>query len=268
MPKLVIAASDVHGNVAMLDKVAEFQKRYPDAITVFGGDYVDGHKEGCEVLHRIYDMSHAHPDRVVVLRGNHEDIMLNFMDNYHDRLWLYNGGKATMKEWCRILVGRAGHAAWMRKTILEHEAPLLRWVSSLPYTVTLGQMAFVHAGFDWKQPHPLTETSPDKMVWLREEYLYTNPDVPIFAHNPTGKVIVSGHTPTVFIHGSYDHDEEQGYPNQIADRRLPCPIKKIQYPKEAARYFIDGGNHGGDNRLGNVAVFNAEDGTIVDEYQD
>lgn len=80
MSKLIIAASDVHGNVAMLDKVAEFQKHYPDAITVFGGDYIDGHKDGCEVLHRIYDMSHAHPDQVVVLRGNHDDMMLNFIN--------------------------------------------------------------------------------------------------------------------------------------------------------------------------------------------
>lgn len=268
MSKLIIAAFDVHGNVAMLNKVAEFQKRYPDATTVFGGDYVDGHKEGYEVLHRIYDMHRAHPKQVIVLRGNHEDMMLNFMDNYYDQLWLGNGGKTTMKEWCRTLVGRAGRVSWMRKTILEHEATLLRWLSSLPYTFTLDQMVFVHAGFNWKQSQPLTETLPDEMVWLREEYLYTNPNVPIFAHNPTGKAIVSGHTPTVFVYGSYDHDEEQGYPNQFADRRLPCPIKKIQYPNEAARYFIDGGNHEGDKRLGNVAVFNAEDGTLVDKYQD
>lgn len=35
-----------------------------------------------------------------------------------------------------------------------------------------------------------------------------------------------------------------------------CPVKVIQYPNEAPRYFTDNGCHKNANQHGNICVFN------------
>lgn len=272
---IVITVSDIHGNIDTFTELDRLILKYPNAHIVFLGDYVDGHKYGYQVLNRIYAYQESWHDQVTVLLGNHEQIMFKYLDNPLDFTWFGNGGKITLKEWNREIAGTAWSANKNRKYVKAHDTVLLNWLRHQPLTYTQGNLFFVHAGLDWSKSDPKHQTRRDDMLWLRDEYIF-NPDTlnrnstPTFAHNTLHETIVTGHTPTVLISGQYDSaSQNPPLQNHFADRNLPCPIKKIQYENEAPRYFIDGGNHSGDdNKLGNVAVFDDRTGLLIDSYQD
>lgn len=68
---------DLHGDIGTLDKLLEkldhekFLKN-PLNKLVFLGDYVDRGSDSIGVLATVCQLKHAHPDSVVLMRGNHE----------------------------------------------------------------------------------------------------------------------------------------------------------------------------------------------------
>ena len=83
-----IFASDPHGTgKAWINLVKQAQTDYPDAKLVLGGDYIDGRKYSKETLDFVMEQA-ANPN-VEVLLGNHEDMLLNFVEKGDD-LWFLN----------------------------------------------------------------------------------------------------------------------------------------------------------------------------------
>lgn len=301
----IIAVSDIHGNLRVFPKLKEFQQKYSDATTVFMGDYIDGHKYGFDVLQRVKDQYNDRSDKTVVLIGNHERMLLDFYHNFNDQLWLGNGGKATLRQAMLDVYERSFNLreSWQKLATHQPYVDLLKWLEfGTGYYQIIDHTIFVHAGFDLTKVDPIECTSLDDMLWIRDDYLYhpdtvqiyngpidrtptskpyavdfktgqmtTIPESHVFAHNNHSSLpytIVSGHTPTVLVYGTYD-DGRVGYRNQFADHDQPCPIKKIQYPGEPARYLIDGGNHSSfPDRIGNIGVFDSLTGDLIDSYQD
>ncbi|MBP6892328.1 metallophosphoesterase [Candidatus Babeliales bacterium] len=79
---------DLHGDIFSLLAQLEKMKNdhvlddnfriIPDNVSIlFLGDYVDRGAYGCEVLYTMLRLSLANPDRVVFVRGNHEDIPIS-----------------------------------------------------------------------------------------------------------------------------------------------------------------------------------------------
>lgn len=265
--KNVIAISDIHGNMAVFTELDKLIKKYPLAQIVFLGDYIDGHKQGFQVLNKIRDYQSKLPTQVLVLKGNHEQMFLDYMDT-EDQLWFVNGGQATLKEWAYQLTGRGYSIDKDRKLVKRDNPEILDWINNMPLTYSIGHLFFVHAGLDWNKSDPRTQTQPDEMLWIRDAYIYQmSSSDPVFEHNPLNQALITGHTPTLLIYGEYD-DNRPGFKNVFTNQSDPCPIKQVQYPGEYARFFIDGGNHGGLARIGNIAVFNSETGQLIDSYQD
>lgn len=267
----VIAISDIHGNLAAFDRLAEAQTKYPGAITVFLGDYVDGNPDGFAVLTKIQAAQQADPAHTVVIKGNHDQMLVDYMRDGDDSLWGINGGNLTIEQALMDKYHQYFSGPVARHLLLRAYGPLIDWVNALPLTKPIDALYFVHAGLNMGLKDPLQETTAQDKIWVREEYIYApgKTDAAIFAHNPTPYTIVTGHSPTVLIYGDYDGPNLPGYPNQIADPELPCPIKIIQYPEEKPRVFIDGGNHAGiPGRRGNVAVFDSKSGALIDKFED
>ena len=97
----VYACSDIHGNIALLNKILEFLKT--DDTVYFLGDAADRGKDGWEIIKNIYNDS-----RFIYLKGNHEDMLVKAMREFieeegqsHSALNLlkYNGGKHTYNAW-------------------------------------------------------------------------------------------------------------------------------------------------------------------------
>ncbi len=204
----------------------------------------------------------ADAEHTVVLRGNHEQMMLDYLRDETDDNWLNNGGATTLREAVRHHFGQAGGTRTNRKLVNSAYSGLLAWVRELTLDYRRERLWLVHAGLDLAQPEG---TTAETKLWARESYWYGGQVTPIFASNPLQATIVTGHTPTGYIEGRY---RQNLLPPKLMDYQRH-PVFVLQYPGEYARVFIDGGNHGGaDTRLGNVVVLASESGALLEKIED
>lgn len=168
MPKY-IAIGDIHG---LLHPLNDLLGLLPDTGTlVFLGDYIDRGPESKEVIERLLALRQAR--ECVFLRGNHEQMALDALDDFEERQnWFCNGGLETMRSYNDsggIIL--PAHLDFMRETPFSHEAE---------------EYIFVHAGM---KPG-LAPAENDKMdlIWIREKFLRSSYD--------WGKKVIHGHSPT------------------------------------------------------------------------
>lgn len=263
---IVIALSDLHSQLATLPQLREVQLVYPEAVTVFLGDYIDcyGPNHGLTLLTQIRAMQAHDPTHTIVLLGNHEQGLLDYLASPTQSAWLDYGGKETLRAATRDWTTDQG-PQFARQLLLNHQPELIAWLRQLPLSYTLGQLSFVHAGLDLTLPHPLQDTSRHDQLWLDAKYWYAPAQWELFAHNPLTFSVVTGHTPTAHITGRYAGDV---HPAKTESERNA--IYAVQYPNEMPRYFIDGGAGSGqpNTKLGNIAVFDSETGMLIDAYED
>ncbi len=264
-----IFASDPHGTGRpWIDLVQQAQRLYPYAQTVFGGDYIDGRKESKATLEFV--MQQVKSNRAVALCGNHEQLLLNFV-NHGDQLWYINGAKTTIKSLLGQGMSRKVAQIELRSNIYT------QFINSLPLLYETKEVIFVHAGIkcqyrDWDNLAYYNNSVNDRdefYQWARESYWWQNKtsnDL-IFQHNNTGKAIVTGHTPTCFIKGKYD-TPQKGISEFLYDdmKEMHCPVKMVKYDDEKPRIFTDNGCHSGMvSHNGNIVVIDRH-GHIVDYF--
>lgn len=168
----LIAIGDVHGCVHALDQLLEVVVPTAADRIVFLGDLVDQGKESREVLERILRLQRE--CRVVLIRGNHEEMMFAARENEPAlRYWERCGGVATLNSY------RFG--ATLAEIPAEHWALL---ESSVPYFET-EQFIFTHANYDASLP---MKEQPDYA--LRWELFDETKERP----HLSGKNVVVGHT--------------------------------------------------------------------------
>lgn len=177
-PDVIYAIGDVHGCHDLLCRledriVADAEREEGETVLVRLGDYVDRGPQSAQVLDRI-----AAPDRLplatISLAGNHEEIMLDFLEAPHaDHRWLRFGGLETLASYgIHDLPARAGALETaLRAGIPEEHRALLR---NLPSLVAWPGICLVHAGIEagtdlaaqrdrvllWKRPSPDMEEGP------------------------------------------------------------------------------------------------------------
>lgn len=165
------------------------QNPVDEPIVVYLGDYVDRGPGSSQVV----EMLRRHPldgfQRVCLL-GNHEEMMLRFMEGPADVNWLFNGGDATLASY-----GVA--TSWSHFQPKELESLRERLCSAVPqehmafleklqpYHIE-GDYIFVHAGL--RPGVPIKKQKPREMLWIRDLFLKSTVDF--------GKRVVHGHTIT------------------------------------------------------------------------
>ena len=185
------AIGDVHGCARTLDALlaaiandvdaCDGRALRPDDTLVFVGDYVDRGPDSPGVLDRILALEAAAAagsgPRVVVLRGNHDQMMLDYATGTGDTdLWWANGGRATLHayETRGDLVIPEAHVGLLRRSGLTFDAE---------------GTVFVHAGLD---PHRtiaenLAHPDPEVAMWTRA---HLHADLSLWE-----RPVVCGHTP-------------------------------------------------------------------------
>jgi serine/threonine protein phosphatase 1 len=184
---------DIHGRADLLDGVIEAIRRDvggcppSNALTVTLGDYVDRGPDSRGVLDRL--ANNPFPTEFIALKGNHEDLMLAFLDDpmVADH-WRHIGGLETLHSY-GIAVG-----SLMRGRNYEAAADALRvalpqshrdFLASLAISQIVGRYFFCHAGV---RPGVSLERQRDEdLLWIREPFLDSRIDF--------GKIVVHGHTP-------------------------------------------------------------------------
>jgi serine/threonine protein phosphatase 1 len=184
---------DIHGRRAQLAALLEALPRDSDSDTlVFLGDLIDRGPDAPGVVADVMELHQANPERVVTLRGNHEQMMLDFIDE-DSRLWLspVTGGEQTFQQYTlkALRVETDGDFENARRQI-EESVPVehLEFFRRMPIYHEDEYALYVHAGLDHGK-HP-RDTDTHQLLWTRDEDFYKK---------YRGKPCVFGHTPTTFL---------------------------------------------------------------------
>jgi serine/threonine protein phosphatase 1 len=196
------AVGDIHGRLDLLDKMLEIIKqdgasREPARTEViFLGDYVDRGIDSKGVVNRLSD-GLPEDTAAVFLKGNHEDLLLSFLDEPVSGLnWLHNGGDTALMSY-GVSASAINDAIWLGQKGLMDAAALfrsllpddhLRFYRSLKLSYRSGDYFFAHAGI--RPGVALDQQTEDDLIWIRGEFLSYPYDF--------GAVIVHGHTPARF----------------------------------------------------------------------
>jgi serine/threonine protein phosphatase 1 len=169
----LFAISDIHGCYKpFYELVTNIIKLTKSDQLILLGDYVDRGESSKEVIDFILDLSKK-GFNITSLTGNHEAMLL---DSYSKPeifpLWLMNGGAATL-------------SSFGIQDIQNIDKKYLEFFSTLGYYRIIGNIIFVHAGFDDSATDPFSEKQ--SMIWECRNS-YTHPAL-------SGKKIIHGHRP-------------------------------------------------------------------------
>tara|TARA_R110002051_G_scaffold146786_2_gene219576 strand:- start:56679 stop:57407 length:729 start_codon:yes stop_codon:yes gene_type:complete len=139
----LVVIGDVHGCAPLLSRALE---RAGDAQVICVGDYVDRGPQSADVLHLL----RSRPN-VICIGGNHEDMMLNFLDNplQHYARWLQYGGRTTMESFgVDARTGESDPVALRDMLVAAMGGSLIEWLNVRPDRFVSGNVAVVHAAAD------------------------------------------------------------------------------------------------------------------------
>jgi serine/threonine protein phosphatase 1 len=184
---------DIHGRCAQLLNLLDMLPRDPanDAL-VFLGDLIDRGADAPGCVDHIRTLTRGNPERVICLRGNHEQMLMDYLAG-NSSIWLtpVTGGERTFEQYTGESVrGRREQDSEELRQLFEQKFPVehLEFLESLPFYYEDEHAIYVHAGLD-EGKHP-SESSPLSLLWMRDMDFYKN---------YRGKPCVFGHTPTPLL---------------------------------------------------------------------
>jgi len=196
--------SDIHGQYQVFRQIlaeAHFSPDAGDRLYVLG-DIVDRGPQSRECLLWLYELQQKYPRQIVVIKGNHEQLLEDWLLGKTEgaQYFLY-GGEATIRSFLRDTPLRRSflhHAPpreaqeEARQAIRSHDPFLLPYLQSLPlYREEMPDgetgapaVIFVHAGV--RPGRSLSQQSPVDLLWIREEFYnqYAGDATVVFGHTP------------------------------------------------------------------------------------
>ncbi|HEV2884014.1 MAG TPA: metallophosphoesterase family protein [Pyrinomonadaceae bacterium] len=231
---------DVHGRCAQLQRLLDLMPRDESTDTlVFLGDLIDRGPDAPGCVKLVMDLKRENPDRVVCLRGNHEQMLLDFIEGTQN-LWItpVTGGERTFEQYAGKPLNINGEND-LDGARREIEAALppehLDFFHQLPHFHEDEFAIYVHAGLD-RTRHP-RDTAPEALLWMRDMEFYKN---------YRGKPCIFGHTPTPLLpllgrlgrHGIYISHSAIGIDTGY---NLQSPLSCLSLPDFALyQSFADG----------------------------
>jgi len=198
--RLIYAIGDIHGRCDLLEQLLHLIDEDARAagikpVIILLGDYVDRGPGSRQVLAKVADLL-AEPSREVrALRGNHEDMLCAFLDDYRTGpSWLDVGGGETLRAFGLTPALRSDEEGWQKLRDALADAigrkghDMLR---ALEIIAIYGDYLFVHAGV--RHDLPLDGQSVEDLLWIRHPAGSGD--------QPFEKMVVHGHTaaPAAFI---------------------------------------------------------------------
>jgi len=172
----IFAIGDIHGCFdklcALMDKIKIDRN---NDILLFLGDYIDRGPSSFDVVEYLIDLK-KHFQKIVFLKGNHEEMLERYLSGKDRPTYLINGGKPTLESYVK-----------RSRTTGSHPIPQehLDFFESLSLYYQTDDFIFVHAGL--RENIPFDEQNPTDFLWIREDFVHSEFDF--------GKIVVFGHTP-------------------------------------------------------------------------
>jgi serine/threonine protein phosphatase 1 len=168
---------DIHGRCAQLLNLLDMLPRDPANDTlVFLGDLIDRGADAPGCVDHIRTLTRGNPERVICLRGNHEQMLMDYLAG-NSSIWLtpVTGGERTFEQYTGESVrGRREQDSEELRQLFEQKFPVehLEFLESLPFYYEDEHAIYVHAGLD-EGKHP-SESSPLSLLWMRDMDFYKN----------------------------------------------------------------------------------------------
>lgn len=190
------AIGDVHGRADLLSQLhrmilADAAPHVSDQklVTIHLGDYVDRGPQSSDVI-ELLSNAILPGFETVFLKGNHEQLMLDYLSGGDGRTWFNNGGDATAKSYgiTPLEADLWGDGATDTRAALNHMIPEehIGFLNNLALSVRFGDYFFAHAGID--PTLALDRQSDHDLLWIRHPFLTST------QHH--GAIVVHGHSIT------------------------------------------------------------------------
>lgn len=222
MPK-IFCISDIHGHLDALEEALSRikAKAFECDRLILLGDYIDNGPDSGGVLRRVFELQKTYgPERVIALRGNHEEMLLEWLDifagpsecqrdEYGWPLWSdWLDGDEDLQTLQSLIT--EPQLAFFRqvmptlseeslnitaaKMVLENNRELIRWLRELPYFYETDTQIFVHAGIDEEAGDWWREGTPESTFVAKYPATF----------GPFQKDIIAGHIGTASLSGDQD----------------------------------------------------------------
>jgi serine/threonine protein phosphatase 1 len=205
MKERVLIIGDVHGCLGTLQRLLEKIQWCPDSDRlIFLGDYVDRGEDSRGVIEHVMQISRT-GERVDCLMGNHERVLLDFIEGRDASTFFLNGGTSTLNSY------RTFQRGYENALIPEDHILFLR---SLKLWIELDDYYVVHAGL--RPGVELESQSQEDLLWIRDSF--------IFSDYPFRKKIIFGHTPfssPLVMENKIGLDTGAVYGNKLTCLELP-----------------------------------------------
>ncbi|QTA83656.1 Calcineurin-like phosphoesterase family protein [Desulfonema limicola] len=175
--KNFFAVGDIHGCYDKLKSLMEILDNHidPDSDTIiFLGDYIDRGPNSFEVVEYLVNLKERFKN-TVFLKGNHEEMLEQYLAGLDKYTYLVNGGQQTLESYMEK--NNSGDSPIPRTHI--------NFFSSLSLFFETRDYIFVHAGL--KEKTSVENQISDDLLWIRGKFLHSNYNF--------GKKVVFGHTP-------------------------------------------------------------------------
>ena len=174
------AVGDIHGRYDLLRALlaaiaADIDTIAPErrVTCVFLGDYVDRGPDSATVMTTLLWLARHAPFDCVFLRGNHEQVMLDYIaDPLAAAAWLDFGGLATLRSYGVAVdpaVDDFDHVALRDRLLDRLPAAHLDFLHRLAYRHEVDGHLFVHAGV--RPGVALANQDEDDLLWIRDDFL-------------------------------------------------------------------------------------------------
>lgn len=198
---VVWAVGDIHGRFDLLLPLVETIAAdlhgcgAERKLVIFLGDYIDRGPDSRGVLRLLAGLSASQGVEWRFLKGNHEQAMLEFLDDPSaGARWCEYGGDRALHSW-GLRPPELAHRteAWARVAAdLRHKLTKAErdFLAGLELSVTVGDYFFAHAGA--RPGLALDRQSAADLMWIRQSFLDSR--------TAFERVVVHGHTPTARVH--------------------------------------------------------------------
>ncbi len=183
-----LVVGDIHGKLTLFNLLLDkMEYRAGEDRLILIGDLVDRGEDSRGVVARAIELKRESPNNVIVLRGNHEAMMLAALgapESEQAELWYYNGGIETLQSY----MDEKG----------ECDVPEEHWdfLASLPTWYEDDYAIYVHASLPENDEgdflHPAEAPESPEIYWSRNRRFFLE---------YSGKTVVFGHTITGMIFG-------------------------------------------------------------------
>ena len=209
---MIYVMSDIHGCLDALKKKMNYVDLSRDNLLVFLGDYIDYGAKSGQTLRYIYSLQKKHgKEKVIALKGNHEAMLLEFLDEFKGSVsavqegyaldsWLRTDSDAGLNTFKTLIPEKhfeqfSEHAKKASFTEMCMEAAnliqkdsgeLISWIRKMLLYYETEKQIFVHAGVD--------EEAEEDWKWGTSDQVFLWKFPPV-----TGKfvkTIVAGHVGT------------------------------------------------------------------------